>query len=475
MKTALTVAVIALTCALGAAVSQERTAAPAGAAPAGAAASAARFPSYDPRYPPPPGTPPAQVFRLSQDFPKTYAADTFPWEKIDFKAFPNEYLRSVLNYCLEGNVDVDFRVQDNPVRKWYHAPWLHDDGAQFGGGREWRRGMTRERMSRPFELHTKQTGRGQNWAVGFYNDRGGVGLGKVWLTADGRPDPSKSTFPPNTVACKLLFTDAPVEQVPYLRNGKVWTANIYPDTNYDKPRVDREMRLLQLDVAVKDPRLARSTGWVFGTFVYDGGSPGKTVWDRMSPVGLSWGDDQAVRTDAQRNGVFVNTALTQTRINSFLVEQPGWDYGDRAYVRHHGLGGRVNGPIDSPVSSCVSCHGRAGTFANAADPVNRGRPMAMAVFSASKPSEYPMDKFDEFFKPIPDGAHVETQDGSQFMTTDYSLQVTGGIRNYYQNLRSQPVAPVAAEAGRATRNLKATVPVDLSNAPALPRVDRDAD
>ncbi|SDY95589.1 hypothetical protein SAMN04487939_11018 [Lysobacter sp. yr284] len=473
MKTIWTSAAVAaaIGCVAAAAVSQERSAT---AAPAPTAAAAApRFPSYDPRYPPPPGTPPAQVFQLSQDFPKDYVRQTFPWETIDFKAFPNEYLRAVLNYCLEGNVDVDFRVQDNPVRKWYHAPWLHDDGSQFGGGREYRRGMTRERMSRPFELHSKQTGRGQNWAVGFYNDRGGVGLGKVWLTADGRPDPAKSTFPPNTVACKLLFTDAPVEQVPYLANGKVWTANIYPDTNYNKPRVDKEMRLLQLDVAVKDPRLARSSGWVFGTFVYDGGSPGKTVWDRMSPVGLIWGDDQAVRTDAQRNGVFVNTALTQSRINGFLVEQPGWDYGNRAYVRHHGLGGRVNGPIDSPISSCVSCHGRAGTFANAADPVNRGRPMAMAVFSANKPSDFPMDKFDEFFKPIADGAHLETQDGDRFMTTDYSLQVTGGIRNYYQHLRSQP--PVVAESVPNSRGVRAAAPVDLSDAPPLPRVDRDAD
>ncbi|ROU05548.1 hypothetical protein [Lysobacter enzymogenes] len=472
MKTIWTSAAVAAAaaCIAASAISQERSAA---AAPAPAAAAAPRFPSYDPRYPPPPGTPPAQVFQLSQDYPKDYVRQTFPWETIDFKAFPNEYLRAVLNYCLEGNVDVDFRVQDNRVRKWYHAPWLHDDGSQFGGGREWRHGMTRERMSRPFELHGKQTGRGQNWAVGFYNDRGGVGLGKVWLTADGRPDPAKSTFPPNTVACKLLFTDAPVEQVPYLANGKVWTANIYPDTNYDKPRVDKEMRLLQLDVAVKDPRLSRGAGWVFGTFVYDGGSPGKTVWDRMSPVGLSWGDDQSVRTDAQRNGVFVNTALTQARINGFLVEQPGWDYGNRAYVRHHGLGGRVNGPIDSPISSCVSCHGRAGTFANAADPVNRGRPMTMAVFSANKPSDFPMAKFDEFFKPIADGAHLETQDGSQFMTTDYSLQVTGGIRNYYQHLRSQP--PVVAEAVGNARGARAAAPVDLSDAPPLPRVDRDAD
>ncbi|MGO1068149.1 hypothetical protein [Lysobacter sp. CA199] len=462
MKAALigTVAVIAAM--LATAVSQERTApAPAAAPVAAAANTPVRFPSFDPHYPPPSGA--RDVFQLSQDYPATFADDTFPWMAIDFKAFPTEYLRAVLDYCLEGNGEVDFKVQNNRVRKWYHTPWLHDDGAQFGAGREWRRGLTRERMARPFDLHRKQTVRAQNWAVGFYNDRGAVSLGKVWRTADGRPDPSKSTFADNTVACKLLFTDATTAQIPYLSRTKTWTANIYPDVAYDKPRVDRTVRLLQLDVAVKDPRMADTTGWVFGTFVYDGGAPGPTVWDRMVPVGLSWGDDQPVRTDANRDGVFVNTALTQVRINSTLVERSGWNYANRAYVLHHGLGGRLNGPIDSPVSSCISCHGRAGTYAGTTAS-KIGQPMNMAFFSAAKPSVYPMAQFDEFFKPIPGGAHIETQSGDRYMTTDYSLQLSAGIRNYYQNLRNPP--PVADSAPRAGR------PAAAAPAP-LPTVDRD--
>ncbi|ALN90947.1 hypothetical protein [Lysobacter gummosus] len=470
MKTAL-IAVGLIAATVATAVSQERTAGAAGATPAAAPATAAadapvRFPSYDPHYPPPPGA--RDVFQLSQDYPTTFADDTFPWMAIDFKAFPTEYLRSVLDYCLEGNVDVDFKVQNNRVRKWYHAPWLHDDGAQFGGGREWRRGLTRERMARPLDLHRKQTERAQNWAVGFYNDRGAVSLGKVWRTADGRPDPSKSTFADNSVACKLLFTDASTAQIPYLSRTKTWTANIYPDVNYNKPRVDRTVRLLQLDVAVKDPRMADTTGWVFGTFIYDGGAPGPTVWDRMIPVGASWGDDLPVRTDANRDGVFVNTALTQARITSSLVERTGWNYGNRAYVMHHGLGGRLNGPIDSPVSSCISCHGRAGTYAGPTAS-KRGQPMVMAVFSAAKPSVYPMAQFDEFFKPIPGGSHIETQTGDRYMTTDYSLQLSAGIRNYYQSLRTPP--PVADTAPRA-----GSVGATSVSAPAqepLRTVDRD--
>lgn len=427
-----------------------------------------RFPSFDPRYPPPPGA--KDVFQLSQDYPTSFKNESFPWMAIDFKAYPTEYLGAVLSYCLEGNLDVDFKVQDNKVRKWYHAPWLHDDGDKFGAGREYRHGMTRERKARPFELHRSQSAPGQNWAVGFYNDRGGVTLGKVWRSGGGYPNPYLSTFAENTVACKLLFTDAPVAQIPYLSGSKTWVANIYPDTAYNKPRVDRDMRLLQLDVAVKDPRVADTTGWIYGTFIYDGGSPGKSVWDRMVPVGLSWGDDQQDRTDIGRDGVFVNTRLSQARITSSLVEQTGWDYGNRAYVRHHGLGGRVNGPIDSPVSSCISCHGRAGTHADTAIGPKSGLPMAMAYFAASKPSDYPPAQFNEFFKPIPGGAHIEVQNNERFVTTDYSLQLTGGIRNFYQNLRSQPVMKTLKAKGVASADVET-----LSTAQPLPKVARDAD
>ena len=57
-----------------------------------------------------------------------------------------EYLLTrVLAYCLEGNTGIDFKVQNNTVRHWYHAPWLH-----YGAnGREWHHGLTGERQSRP--------------------------------------------------------------------------------------------------------------------------------------------------------------------------------------------------------------------------------------------------------------------------------------------------------------------------------------
>lgn len=427
------------------------------------------FPSFDPRFPPPAGFP--QPFELSQNYPSTYSDDTFPWMEIDFAAHPHEYLRAVLNYCLEGNLGVDFRVAENPVRKWFHAPWMHDDGEANGAGREYHHGLTRERRSREFELHQLQKSRAQNWAVGFYNDRGGYTLGKVWLTPSGYPDPSVATFPDNTVTFKLLFTDAPVEEVPFLAGSKEWKANIYPDTNYQPPRVDKTMRLLQIDVAVKDPRVAATSGWVFGTFVYDGAAPGPTVWERMMPVGLSWGDDPGERKLMNQDGVFVNTALSESRINSLLVEQAGWEYGGRAYVRHHGLGGRLNGPVDNPVSSCISCHGRAATFADALPlNVNSGKPMEFALFSVQRPSQFPAASFDKFFSLVRGLSHIQVVDGEKFITTDYSLQVSAGIRNFYQSLRAGP------EVDRLrSLSLTTEAPERLRSARPLPKVTREID
>jgi hypothetical protein len=94
-------------------------------------------------------------------------APTYPWQQIDFRVQPAEYIKAVYDYVLEGNREVDWAVQDNSVRRWYHAPWMH-----YGDkGREFVRGLTRETLHtgaaagrRPVELgpqqpHAHKTGR----------------------------------------------------------------------------------------------------------------------------------------------------------------------------------------------------------------------------------------------------------------------------------------------------------------------------
>jgi len=305
------------------------------------AARAASFP--DAREKPPAGWT-GPVFKLSQDYPsKPPAAEEQPWKQYDFKTQPEQYIRAVLAYGIEGNNESDWRGYDNATRKWYHAPWMH-----YGNnGREFIRGLTRERNSRPRELAPEQTCYWQNWAVGFYNPAGGWVVGQVWKDPM-RPDATKSGFPEGTVSIKLLFTAAPESQVPYLKNGFQWQGNIDPlgvaCNAIDPPgvRTPATVTLLQIDVAVRDSRADATTGWVMGTFVYDGNSAGATAWDRMVPVGVQWGNDPE---------------LTPARHAAGERVKESWINPALQIPQHLGWLGRLNGPVDNPISACLSCHG----------------------------------------------------------------------------------------------------------------------
>jgi hypothetical protein len=296
----------------------------------------------EPRFPsahddPPPGWE-GPVFVLSQDYPTDAPApQDYPWEEIDFRTAPDDYIRAALEYAYEGNIDADWAPEDNAVRPWYHAPWMH-----WGrGGREFIHGMTRERDSRPGELHEDQTDRFQNWAVSIYNAPGGHILGEVWKGET--PDPSAALFPNGTVSIKLLFTQADPAQVPYLTGAHEWEAHIHTSLTGSSRSV-QTMRLLQIDIAVRDERANDTTGWVFGTFVHNAEAEGDTPWERMVPVGLMWGNDPGV---------------TPAMVAAGTILQESWINEDVGTPQHLGWAGRLNGPVDNPMSSCLSCHATA--------------------------------------------------------------------------------------------------------------------
>ena len=72
-------------------------------------------------------------------------------------------------------------------------------------------------------------------------------------------------------------------------------AHTYPDFGRnpcdlpieERPRELEKLRLLQLDLSVRDSQ-ATETGWVFATFMYDGSNPSRQKWKRLIPVGVSW-------------------------------------------------------------------------------------------------------------------------------------------------------------------------------------------
>jgi hypothetical protein len=330
------------------------------------------------------------VFQLSQAYPTTLPAiGPTPWKAFDFRTQTNQYLKAVLDYALEGNTEVDFRGQDNSVRKWYHAPWLHAGDK----GREFVHGMTHERSSRPGELAPTQTRSADNWAVGMYNPRGGFVLGQVWKNRDN-PDPRQAKFPDGTVGFKLLFTAAPVSQVPFLKNDFQWPADIHRRRGASAPP---RLRLVQIDVAVRDSRADSTTGWVFGTFIYNGNAPGATPWDRMVPVGAMWGNDPDRLTG--------NQPLRETFINPDA----------QAIVQHLGFRGRLNGPIDNPKSSCLSCHSTAEVPTDLSSRSTPGIPPNTAA-----------DTIRRYFRNI----RAQSPFTPGELSLDYSLQLQNGIANW---------------------------------------------
>jgi hypothetical protein len=335
------------------------------------------------------------VFQLSKNFPKTKPTEkSKPWLKYDFKTQPKEYMDAVLKYFLEGNLEANWDVSKNKVRKWYNAPSM----AWAPSGREFIHGLTRERNSSPYELYDLQKDVCQNWAVGFYNAPGGYTFGQVWSdTLNLKLD--LGIFPEGTVAGKLLFTAADPAQVPYVNGSLEWQANISDSIRLGSPRSPKTVRLLQLDIAIRDMRSDGYTGWVFGTFAYNANAKGKTVWEKMVPVGLMWGNDP----DALNAG----DVLKETWINPEFTKLFTFPSGK---VMHVGYQGRLNGPVDNPASSCMSCHATA---------------QHQKYSGGMIPKKGDPESIKWFFRNVKAGVPFDGTDTS--ISLDYSLQMSGGV------------------------------------------------
>ena len=90
------------------------------------------------------------------------------WLEINFKKEPEKYMRAVLEYCMDGNLENGFVPQNNKTRNWYHAPWM----SQTPIGREPIHGLTFERPAPVGYLADTQSKVCQSWAVAMYNEEG---------------------------------------------------------------------------------------------------------------------------------------------------------------------------------------------------------------------------------------------------------------------------------------------------------------
>jgi hypothetical protein len=373
------------------------------------------------------------VFTPRFDFPVAAKVEARPWRDISFRKDPERYLQTLLVYALEGQDREHWRLRANKVRRWYHVPWL-GPGAN---GREFIHGLTRARDFAPGELGPAQSECRQNWALAFYNDVGGATLGRIWKRGGRDPDLSALPFPDDTIAVKLVFTEATADDDPKLAGAPELQANVHiaargscaPATKpWGKaaPRAPRMLRLIQLDLAVRESRATYKTGWVFGSYRYDGTMPGRDPWAKLAPLGLMWGNDPALSDEAAAAGAGPRQSIV-------------FDAG-----RGFGRGGRMNGLVDERGSACSSCH-MAAQWPTVA-------PMtAPAAWADAKCWFRNLDARYAFgFPPGAKGGCADPMALEKVRALDFSLQLTIALRNWAME-RTKGGAPTPTRVGTLKR------------------------
>lgn len=340
------------------------------------------------------------TFALSQEYPATMPAKpALPWEKTDFRGGPGGFMKQVLDYCWEGMDSAKWVAQKNPVRKWYHAPWL-----DYGyAGREFVHGLRMDRTAFAGDLHPKQKNKERNYSITYYNDLAGYTLGQVWCDPN-KPDPSKAKFPVGSVWFKLIFTTADTSAAPFLLNPMEWEA--YVETGADlpiNPKKLQKLRLLEVDFGVRMASKDALNGWLFGVYVFSGQKKGTSFKDKLVPIGLQWGNDPGLTPAQVREGKPVEQSWVNTNVwnendpGSSLIQKLGWGY-------------RLKSTIGESAGSLMSEHMTAGW-----PPAPRYPISGMAV-----------DSMLRWHRNLPAGTAFENGQ----VSLDYCLELMEGMRNH---------------------------------------------
>ena len=432
-----------------------------------------------------PANPQTPVFKLSRNYPTQppAACTECGWLKLPVsfqtnfpaKSSPTawtegkwaDYIAGILAYVRRGQDpnladNVGFRTEVDGAARWFNVPWMAYDPQV---GREYVHGTTNERTAHLQDLvgpdgeelppDADSIGAAhflpqmsesckarfpkgfETWSVGYYNPQGGYAIGRaipktgVPKVVDymGAPMPDGLPFPEGTVVVKVLTTNAPPDCVPYLKNSPEWRVNRHvmnPRTKeYMCQREVQVSRIVQIDVAVTDPR--SPTGWVYGTYAYDGTQPGATFWDRLVPLGVQWGADPW-------------TFPAVPEADSQPLQQSVANPGVKIY-EHMGCRGRLAGPVDNPQSSCMSCHGSA----------YAAKPGARSVMGTNVPPSFGFDGLCEAYS-LDNAAYFQTNRAPQSfsggnyphaVSLDTSLQLEVALQQYGQFATAK--APAACQ------------------------------
>jgi hypothetical protein len=352
-----------------------------------------------------------------------------PWLAFDFHVESQrlDYLNALKEYVLLGNAEADFVAQTNTQRRWFHVPMMTTSPSSR---REPYRGTTKERpLSADDHEWIVPGNQLQSFAIGYYNLLGSYTIGQVFGDPDpSLSDPSKAQFIDGALVFKLIMAEHDPARIVAALDPLVGAPEWEVQDVQAPAGPLRKVRLIQLDVAVKDPR-STHTGWVFATYVYDKSLAAEPVaWRRLTPVGLQWGNDPDV------------TGPGAGTLDESWANNPALPV---AFQDQLGRDGRLNGPVDNPRSSCVSCHTTAQVVVGGAPLLAfRGVRLVPPVPCSDAQD---MTWFRNLTGATPFGAMnsggggcslVSPQPGSPPVhSTDYSLQLADGLESslFYNN------------------------------------------
>ena len=277
-----------------------------------------------------------------------------PWHgmEVGTAAGAEKFALTVQQYFYQDMLhptDPEKNFDSTNSKKWCNMPWLQPGPS----GRDYVHGLTKEHDLSTSPIYPSANGAeitlGSDWGVAYFNTTACQGIKDIFGT---RENPKQDElnfrgvkFPMGSMAVKILFSTAvynpKTKTNPWFQGAFQWLANV--SLSKQTEREVRKVSHIQMDIAVKDDSLVGASPdanhWVMTSYYYDlkYNSPLKLEFPKhseglkhMRPIGV------AVGFDASTSKIVAGSATN----NASLL---------------------VNGPADKSSSSCMGCHGAAGT------------------------------------------------------------------------------------------------------------------